>query len=531
MKVVLVGFMGAGKTEVARILGMRLGIPVIDTDEMVCDWTQSTVQEIFASEGEASFRARERQVVRRTADLQEVVISAGGGSWLDEENRRHLSRGATVVHLSVSPGAVLERIDDVERPLLAGKGAAEVRRLMRERAPAYSLAAEEIDTTDLTPKEVAERVIRTCAPGQSCRSPAEPEELQVQVDDPYRIVVGEGMLKAPVSFLSGVLSGRNIAIISDELVWQLWGRAVRDDLDRAGYRTATYRFWGGEKCKDLQTVEEAADHLLCSGIDRHSTLLALGGGVPGDVGGFVAAVLLRGIPYVQIPTTLLAQVDSSVGGKVGVNHRLGKNLLGSFHQPRLVLSDVTALRTLPEREFLSGLGEVIKHGFLAGGDYLDLLCKRQDEILHRDPAVLREVVAGSCRIKEGFVRGDEKDQSQRMMLNFGHTLGHALETASGGRVAHGIAVACGMGAAARISGRLGVLPSEGVTELENVLRGFGLPRCLDDLSDPPDRERIMAEVRHDKKRRDGRMRWILLRSPGDPQLSEDVPAAVALENL
>ncbi len=531
MKIVLVGFMGAGKTSVARRLGQLLRLPVVDTDEMIVDWAGRSVPEIFAREGEAGFRARERRVVRRIADLRNVIIAAGGGAQVDPENRANLRRGARVVHLAVSPGAVRERVDDSHRPLLAGGATGEIERLMRRRESSYALAGEEIDTTHLSVQEVAERLARGCEPAPRDTDMGQVREMTVRVDPPYQIAVGGEMLQSPAGQLSRVLTGRRVAVISDTLVWQLWGRSVRDDLRRAGYRTTAYHFWGGEGGKTLRTVEAAADRLLEDGVDRHCHVVVLGGGVPGDVGGMVAAVLLRGIPLIQMPTSLLAQVDSSVGGKVGVNHRLGKNMLGAFHQPDLVLSDVSTLRILPEDEFRSGLGEVIKHGFIAGGSYLQMLRDRREDILARDPQVLRDVVLGSCRIKESFVRGDERDRGRRMMLNFGHTLGHAMETAAGGRIPHGVAVGWGMAAAARISERMNILSRGGRRELEDMLHSYGLPSGLPDLRDAPGAGEIMRCVRYDKKRRDAGMRWILLRGAGQPEVCDNVPQEVVAESL
>ena len=286
----------------------------------------------------------------------------------------------------------------------------------------------------------------------------------------------------------------------------------------------------GEGTKNLRTVLSCYDWLARNRFERDSFLIALGGGVVGDVAGFVAATYLRGLPFVQVPTTLLAQVDSSVGGKVGVNLKAGKNLVGAFHQPRIVLADLSTLKTLPDREFRAGLAEVIKYGIIHDADLFARLERDVSRMLRRDRRVLMDVAARCCEIKAEVVRQDERESGRRAILNFGHTIGHALEALGGySRYLHGEAIAIGQAAAARISARQLGLPADQVRRVYRLLERAGLPVRVSLTAGQC--RRVLRLMRLDKKARGGELRFVLVKRIGEAVWGQRVPEEVVIESL
>jgi 3-dehydroquinate synthase len=320
---------------------------------------------------------------------------------------------------------------------------------------------------------------------------------------------------------------RQAVVVTDETVARHYLAPLRDSLAEVGIAQHTVVLPPGEETKDLGHFGRLAEEILGCGIERGTMLVALGGGVVGDLTGFAAATLLRGIDFVQIPTTLLAQVDSSVGGKTGINTRLGKNLLGAFYQPRLVLADTGTLSTLPRRELLAGYAEIVKYGLIRDLEFF-AWCERQGNALCAlEPEPVRHAVVTSCAMKAAIVAVDEREDGDRALLNFGHTFGHALETETGfsSRLLHGEAVALGMVLAFDFAARLGVV---GAAEGERVRRHFGatgLPTSLADvgLAGTP-AERLLAHMGKDKKVRDGRIALVLPRKIGDAFVMKDAPA-------
>ena len=333
------------------------------------------------------------------------------------------------------------------------------------------------------------------------------EQLIVGLGDrSYPIVIGEGILGALGEELRRLKFPRRIAVVSNPTVSALYGEQVLQGLVAGGFQAEMITIGDGEEFKNLETLEEIFAQLIRRGFDRGCALLALGGGVIGDITGFAAATYLRGIPFAQVPTTLLAQVDSSVGGKTAVNHSLGKNLIGAFYQPRLVHIDVATLKTLPPREFASGLAEVVKYGVIHDRAYFDWLSRERQAILEQVPEALVALVKRSCQIKADVVERDEKEESLRAILNFGHTYGHAVETLSGyGTVRHGEAVAIGMLVAAAASAELGLCHNAEVIALRELLQGFGLP------VQPPEFSlaAVLEVMGRDKKVKNGILRLIL----------------------
>ncbi len=345
-------------------------------------------------------------------------------------------------------------------------------------------------------------------------------------DRSYPIYIGAGLL-ARAELLTSYIHGARVALVSNTTVAPLYLARVRAALTR--YQPLDVILPDGEQHKTLEVLNRIFDALLQNRCDRQTTIIALGGGVVGDMAGFAAAVYQRGVPFIQVPTTLLAQVDSSVGGKTGVNHALGKNMIGAFYQPRAVVIDTDTLGTLPDRELSAGIAEIIKYGLIRDPEFFAWLEAHMDRLLARDPAALVEAIYRSCRNKAEVVAADEKEAGVRALLNLGHTFGHAIETGMGyGAWLHGEAVAAGMVMAADLSRRLGWLNEAEVTRIRALIERARLP-----VQAPPvltaTRFRELMSV--DKKVLAGKLRLVLLKQLGEAVITADVPAAVLDETL
>ena len=342
----------------------------------------------------------------------------------------------------------------------------------------------------------------------------------------YPILIGSGLLdRLGESLREAGISGA-IALAQDAAVASTYGARALRSLEAAGYRVTSLPIPSGEASKSLAQLGALYDALAAAGLDRRAAVVALGGGVTGDLAGFAAATYLRGIDLVQVPTTLLAQVDSSVGGKTGIDLPAGKNLVGAFHQPRLVLIDPETLGTLPEREFRAGLAEVLKYGVIHDAELFRYLEANREAILAHQREELAHLIARSCEIKAEIVGQDERESGLRAVLNYGHTVGHAIEAVAGyGRYAHGEAVAIGMGAAGRLSRRVGWLPEEETRRIEELIRAYGLPLRL---REPLSVEALLQAMRLDKKARSDELRFVLARRIGQVELAA-VPEELARE--
>jgi 3-dehydroquinate synthase len=353
------------------------------------------------------------------------------------------------------------------------------------------------------------------------------EKLRVELGDrSYDILVGPRLIERAGKEISPLLRRRQAVIISDETVAGRYLAALQASLSEAGIAHHAVLLPPGEETKDLDHFGKLAEDILAIGIERGTMLVALGGGVVGDLTGFAAASLLRGIDFVQIPTTLLAQVDSSVGGKTGINTALGKNLIGAFYQPRLVLADTSALASLPRRELLAGYAEVAKYGLIRDAAFFDWLEAEGPSVCALASEALRHAVITSCAMKAEIVAGDEREEGDRALLNFGHTFGHALETETGfsSRLLHGEAVALGMVLAFDFAVRLGLVTPDAATRVRRHLGDNGLPTSLAQvgLTGTP-ADRLIAHMSKDKKVRDGRITLILPRRIGDAFVMKDAP--------
>ncbi|MDA0654262.1 MAG: 3-dehydroquinate synthase [Proteobacteria bacterium] len=348
-------------------------------------------------------------------------------------------------------------------------------------------------------------------------------------DRAYEVVVGTGLIAAAPEHLRDIFARPRTAVVTDARVAGLHLPALRTGLKAAGIEAAVITVAGGEASKEFATLERVLDELLDARIERTDTICALGGGVVGDLCGFAAAILRRGTGVVQIPTTLLAQVDAAIGGKTGINTRHGKNLVGAFHQPRRVLADISALATLPPRELLAGYAEVVKYGLLGDAALFDWLEANGPKLIAGDAAARSYAVLASARAKAEIVAGDEREAGRRALLNLGHTLGHALEAELGydGRLLHGEAVAAGIGLAFDLAVRIGACPPEDAARVRRHLRLVGLPAGLPAVAEW-DPVRLLHHMGQDKKVRDGTMTFVLPRRIGQAFLSRDVAEADVL---
>jgi 3-dehydroquinate synthase len=338
-----------------------------------------------------------------------------------------------------------------------------------------------------------------------------PITLQVDLGDrSYPIYIGQSLLSDPM-IVARHIGGKRVAVVTNTTVGPLYLEKLVALLESAGKQVASIVLPDGEEEKNWASLMRVFDVLLEQKCDRKTTLVALGGGVIGDLTGFAAATYMRGVPFIQVPTTLLAQVDSSVGGKTGINHPLGKNMIGAFYQPQAVIADTTTLNTLPDRELSAGLAEVIKHGAIIDPAFFDWIEANMAKLLARDPAALAHAIQRSCEIKADVVRQDEREGGLRAILNFGHTFGHAIEAGLGyGEWLHGEAVGCGIVMAADLSHRLGFIDASAKSRITELVKAARLPAVAPDLGD----ERWLELMQVDKKNEGGQIKFILLKPLG-----------------
>lgn len=354
-------------------------------------------------------------------------------------------------------------------------------------------------------------------------------EVQVGLGNrSYPIYVDHGCLERVGSDLAKKNIGNRYAIITDTNVNSLYGERLLDILTSAGLKAKLFPFPAGEKSKTLFTVEALASRLALAGFDRHDAIIALGGGVTGDLAGFLASAYMRGIPFIQIPTTLLAQVDSSVGGKTGVDLPEGKNLFGAFYQPKAIYIDINVLQSLPREEMLGGLAEVIKYGIIRDGEFFTFLEEYRRKILQLDPSVIERVICRCCEIKAEVVAADEHEGSLRKILNYGHTIGHAIEGASNYQLIHGLAVAIGMIAASRLSVMKETLSGKDAERIYSVISAYGMPVTVPSHLD---RAQVKRYLKTDKKSMKGKIFFILPDSIGSTYITDEVTESMIDEVL
>jgi len=557
-RIILTGFSGSGKTEVARLVAQRLGWRAVDSDDAIVEAAGKPIPVIFRDDGETHFRTLEHTALRQLCSQTRMVIAAGGGAILSAENRRLMAQGGFIVCLEARPETILERLrpqldsDPVARPLLAtADPLGRIRELKSFRQPYYALTDHTVHTDGLTMEQVAAEVVRAWRQlsatalqdeGRVAALAAAPSAREA--DAPYcqppgtACVVRTSSATYPVFVSWGALPdlGRRMAdaglagrayLISDSMVHARWGAAAKEALQAGGLRVAWHVVPAGETSKSLETAASIYDWLVSQRAERGEAVVALGGGMVCDLAGFVAATFARGLPLVHVPTSLLAMVDAAIGGKVAVNQKEAKNLIGAFYQPRLVLADVSTLQSLPPRELTAGWAEVIKHALIMDEELMRLLEEKADAILGLEPSVTTEVISHSIALKAAVVSEDEREETgRRTILNYGHTIGHGLEAAAEYvGMLHGEAVAVGMVGAARIAHRLGLLAPELAERQDALIARFGLPLRASGV----DPAKVLAATALDKKVKGGAIRWVLLEGIGRPVIRDDVPPELAEE--
>ena len=531
----LIGFSGTGKSRVARRVARLLGWEAFDMDADIVRRAGKPIHRIFAEEGEAAFRKLESQLVREVCGKERQVVSTGGGAFVSADNRRLMLQSGLVVCLEAQPETALRRLQECAdeddgtaiRPMLGGEKPLErVRSLKAERQPAYDQAHWTVHTDLLSESEVAREVVKAWHTLGHRLSTARDPDLAAVVthsSGSYPVLVGWGLVERLGERLLGADLKGPAYLISDDGLYPHHVRRAQQALERSGIATHLYILPKGEHTKSLEMARHIYDWLVGLSAERGHPIVALGGGMVGDLAGFVAATFLRGIPFVQVPTSLLAMVDASIGGKVAVNLPEGRNLVGAFYQPRMVLADVSTLATLGERERREGWAEAIKHGLTLDSELFKAFEGHSAEIMALEPEMTTDVIRRSAAIKARVVTEDEREVDQRVLLNYGHTIGHALEAAAGyGNYLHGEAVSVGMMGAAVISYRMGMIGPEAVERQKELLERFGLPLACPGI----DVGAISQAMARDKKVADRAIRWVLLDDIGHAVVRGDVPTSI-----
>jgi shikimate kinase/3-dehydroquinate synthase len=539
--IALIGFSATGKTVVAQKVAARLNWAFVDTDEEIVKLSGKTIPEIFEQDGEEEFRRLERQVLKQACHKEQTVIATGGGAIIDPKNQNLLLETSVVVCLEAKPETVYQRLlhdtlysaSPVIRPLLAGDNPLErIKQLKTRRQSYYAIADWTVHTDNLTVDEVSQEIIKGWQyTNRHCDKQSAEADFACRVQTltaGYPVFVGWGILdKLGEKMKQAGLSG-TANIISDEIVFSIYGAKVRKVLEKAGFAVNSCVVPAGEASKNINQAIKIYDYLIEQRVERNDVVVTLGGGMIGDLAGFAAATFLRGLPWLQVPTSLIAMTDASIGGKVAVDHPRGKNLIGAFYQPCLVLADVKTLTTLPNRELTSGWAEVIKHGLTLDADFLKLLEDKAKDLVKLKPDITTGVISRSAAIKCCVVSEDERETGKRTILNYGHTVAHGLEAATDyGRFLHGEAVAIGMMAAAKLSQRLKLLSEKAVEHHKIILQKFGLPIDCSGVAVND----VMAAMELDKKVRGKAIRWVLLQDIGQTVIRSDVPKKEVLSVL
>ncbi len=541
---VLVGMMGSGKTAIGRRLAQRLNLPFVDSDHEIETAHRLSVSEIFASHGEAYFRDGERRVLARLIGEGQRVIATGGGAFINPQTREFIRSHAVSIWLKAEFDVLMRRVRKrPTRPLLQNADPEGVMaRLMAERYPIYGEANLTTQSRDAPHEVIIEEILESLerhlarqgeftADMTSLALPPATTRVHVKLGDrAYDILIGPDLIGHAGDKLAKLAPGASAFIVTDANVGPRWLARLQASFDAADVRHSHIVLPAGEATKNYAHFEELCEAALEARMERGDYLVALGGGVIGDLTGFVAASLRRGMGFVQIPTTLLSQVDSSVGGKTGFNSPHGKNLIGAFHQPSLVLADTASLATLPPREFAAGYAEVAKYGMIDRPDFFAWLETHWPSVFARGPE-LDHAIAVSCESKAAVVARDETEQGDRALLNLGHTFGHALEKLVGydsARLVHGEGVAIGMACAFRFSANLGYCPAASATRVEDHLRAVGLPTRMGQIPGwSASAGQIVAAMAQDKKVRRGALTFILARDIGQSFIARNIePAAV-----
>ena len=504
VRVFLSGPMGSGKSTLARIVAVRTGLPVFDLDDVIALRSGRTVGELFAERGEPGFRLLEGEILRELVRAHACgVFALGGGTVTDHGLRRELLTQGVLVTLAANTTELARRVGQGQgRPLLQGLNVEErLQQLQDARAHAYAECHARLDTAGQDLEALADSVLAVID---------DAPVLVPRGQNSYRVEVGRGIRRRLVERVANMATSSRVVLVTDANVGPLWAEAACDDLTCAGKEVRQVTLAAGEEHKNLASVEQIWESALKFGIDRGSGFVGIGGGVVGDLSGFAASTVLRGVPIGHVPSSLLAMVDSAVGGKTGFDTVAGKNLIGTFHQPSFVLCDVEMLATLPDVEHRNGLAEVVKSAWIEGEHAVAQLEADLAALTAADGDATLRAIRMSVGLKARIVTADERESGARGLLNLGHTLGHAIEAYSGfGAIRHGEAVALGMVAAFRIAAHVGVGNDECRERAVRLLSGLGLPTDVT----PYLKDEVFRFMTSDKKRHGNHIRFVV---PGDP---------------
>jgi 3-dehydroquinate synthase len=545
--IVITGFSGTGKSIGGRAVARLLGWEFIDTDLEVVRQAGKSIVRIFEEDGEEAFRALERTAVQEACAGDRRVVSTGGGAIVDPANFQIMSTTGFLICLEATPATIYARLqpeqkttfEAVVRPMLQSADPLErIRMLKDQREAPYAHVQWTVHTDRLSVEEVALEVVRAWrrfsgkGPADAPHPFAGDANLAATVETSISscpLLVGWDLIpRLGELLLQAGISGP-VYLVSDDQVSSRYGRTAQRSLQEAGIEAHTFTFPSGEASKSLSIATALYTWLAERRARRGHTLIALGGGVAGDLTGFVAATYNRGMGFVQVPTSVAAMVDASIGGKTAVNLPQAKNLVGAFYQPRLVVADVASLQTLPHREQMEGWAEAIKEGLILDADLFHIFETQADGLLALEPEITTDVIRRSMAIKARVVSEDERETTgYRNLLNYGHTIGHGLEAATEyGRLLHGEAVSIGMMGAAAIGRWMDVTPADTVERQEAVLRRFDLPLAIPGV----DLDAVLAAMALDKKAEGDSLRWVLLEDVGRSTVRGDVPQDVVRQAL
>jgi shikimate kinase/3-dehydroquinate synthase len=554
--IVLVGLMGCGKSSIGKRLATRIGLPFLDADEEIERAAAKSINDIFADHGEEHFRDGERRVIARLLDNGPVVLATGGGAYMHPSTREKIHNSGISVWLRADLPVLMRRVSKrATRPLLrSGNPEATMRTLIETRYPVYAEADLTVESRDepheVIVSEIIHRIFQLTSNAAKTEPTAKADNATMTITAPepidqisaavrtvgvdlanrsYDVLIGTRLVAQAGQLIKERLGPVKCGIVTDANVAKHHLAALEASLKAEGMLAGSIVLTPGEATKSFRELAPLCEQLLELGLERGDVIVPLGGGVIGDLAGFAAGILRRGVRFVQIPTSLLAQVDSSVGGKTGINTPQGKNLIGVFHQPSLVLADTDVLTTLPIREVRAGYAEVAKYGLLGDAAFFAWLEQHWHGVFGNSGPDLTHAVEASVKAKAAIVARDEHETGDRALLNLGHTFGHALEAWTGysDRLLHGEGVAIGMCLAFRLSEELGLSPQGTAARVTRHLQAVGLPVHINDIpGGKADASELMRLMGQDKKVHKGRLTFILVRDIGQAFVTRDVDPAI-----
>ena len=536
------GFMGTGKSIVAKTLAQRMGKIFIDMDQAIQDRQGKSITDIFNQLGEGYFRKLENNLLKEIVQRDDLVVATGGGTLLLEKNVQRASKKGIIICLKADPIVIYDRLkEESKRPLLLkGKGnkLEQIKHFMEKRKHNYERFSWQIDTSNLTVKEVVDKIVNLLEKSDSNDkilgenltpnifaqvTPVKMRNILMQLTEKKecKIIIKEGILSKIGEYLDSLLDKKDVFILTNPLVKNLHGEKLLSGFYKYGFNVKFFEIPDGEEYKTLSMANEICNVLLREKVNRLTTLISFGGGVVGDLAGFVAATYMRGVPLIHIPTTLLAQVDSSIGGKVAVDHPSAKNIIGSFYHPIAVFTDPLVLKTLSLDNLKNGLVEIIKISIIDSPSLFKLLDMNVAQLLEKDVGLFKIIINKATKLKVQIVLKDPWEKNERKYLNFGHSIGHALETTFGYQnITHGEAVALGMIMETKIACHRKICSPELETKIKNMITKLNISFNID--LKKMNNETIWETIAFDKKNSSKKICFVLPQKIGQVSLVEDI---------